>query len=98
MTHRVLPSTAAKTTTTVNGRSFTAALGTTQDVLDADALELSANGYMVIGGKESVGTGTTANRPTTDLFIGAMYGDTTLGYIVVYDGASWRDPIAGTAV
>jgi hypothetical protein len=53
---------------------------------------------MVIGGSESVGTGTTANRPTTGLFIGAQYGDTTLGYIVVYDGASWRDPIAGTAV
>lgn len=98
MTFRVLPSTAAKTTTTINGRAFTAALGTAQDVLEADARELGANGYMVVGGSESVGTGTTANRPTTGLFIGAMYGDTTLGYIVVYDGASWRDPIAGTAV
>jgi len=98
MTKRVLPSTAAKTTTTINGRTFTAALGTTQDVLDADAAELAANGYMVVGNSQSVGVGATSARPATGLFIGAMYGDTTLGYITVYDGASWRNPITGASV
>ena len=40
----------------------------------------------------------TAARPTDALFAGACYTDTTLGCVVVYDGASWRNPVSGAAV
>jgi len=36
-------------------------------------------------------TGTTANRPTTGLYIGKFYFDTTLGHAIHYDGADWVD-------
>lgn len=34
-------------------------------------------------------SGTTADRPTSNLWIGRPYFDTTLGYEVFYDGATW---------
>jgi hypothetical protein len=103
MTLRVLPSTKANTTTTVNGRAYTATLGTPQDVLYADAIELAASGYIVVGGRRSVGSGVTASRPTTTkegdaIFAGATYADTTLGYVITYDGATWRNSVTGVAV
>ena len=53
-------------------------------------------------------TGTTAQRPVLgvdndvmaapQLPAGFHYLDTTLGYLVVWDGASWRNPATGAAV
>lgn len=36
-----------------------------------------------------VPSGTTANRPTNQLEIGAMFYDTTTGHLMMYNGSSW---------
>lgn len=109
VTYRMLPvvtpagTNPSHLTTTVNGRSYTAVAGTTADVPDFDASELEANGWMKVSGPLSVGSGTTANRPTTmpdgrAIPARSTYLDTTLEYIVVYDGATWRNPSSGASV
>ena len=42
-------------------------------------------------------SGTTAQRPTANLFAGRTFYDTTLSKPVWYDGTTWRDA-TGTAV
>lgn len=42
-------------------------------------------------------SGTTANRPTTNLWTGRPYFDTTLGIPIWWDGTQWIDA-AGTGV
>jgi hypothetical protein len=42
-------------------------------------------------------SGTTAQRPTTRLWIGRPYFDTTVGHIIHYDGTQWVDA-TGAAV
>jgi hypothetical protein len=79
----------------VNGRTYTGVLGTPQDVLEVDADQLQANGWTPFAGGGY--SGTTAQRPTSGLTKGVEYADTTLGYSVVYDGASWRN-MAGASV
>jgi len=37
------------------------------------------------------GAGTTANRPTVGLYAGRPYFDTTLGYVIHYNGTAWVD-------
>lgn len=34
-------------------------------------------------------SGTTANRPTKELYVGRQYWDTTLGYEIHYNGSAW---------
>ena len=97
-TKRMLPSNTAHTTTVINGRTYTAVAGTTVDVPQWNADELGANGWFDVAGLASVGSGTTAARPTTGLVVGSKYLDTTLAYIVVYDGATWRNPSSGASV
>lgn len=41
-------------------------------------------------------SGTTANRPTANLWIGRPYFDTTLGKPVWYDGTNWVDATGAT--
>ena len=36
-------------------------------------------------------SGTTANRPVTNLWVGKTYFDTTLGLPIWYDGTNWID-------
>ena len=93
---------AASAVTTVNGRNYSAAAGAVvSNVPDSDARELAANGWILVA---SGGTGTTANRPTTQpdgiqaLRPGTLYLDLTVGYVVVWDGATWRRPNTGVAV
>lgn len=81
-------------TTKVNGRTYTGVLGTPQDVPDFDAALLQANGWIPFDGG---GVGTTAQRPTTGLYKGLEYSDTTLGYSVTWDGTNWRN-MAGASV
>ena len=97
MSQSMLPSTKAKNIT-VNGRNFTATMGTPVIVADQDASILSANGWLYSSGAQSLGAGTTANRPTTGLIPGATYTDSTLGYTIVYDGATWRHQNTGASV
>ena len=94
MNIRMLCPASGNKTHTVNGRVYTGVAGTPQDVPDFDAAELEANGWTAFCAD---GVGTTANRPTTGLFRGMQYADTTLGYPVVYDGAAWRN-MAGASV
>lgn len=99
MTKRLLPSVQTVNSgkaITVFGRTYTAAAGTTQDVPDQDAAVMSANGWLDITGGGQ--TGATSARPTTGLVAGLKYLDTTLGYVVIYDGATWRNPSSGASV
>lgn len=41
-------------------------------------------------------SGTTANRPTVNLYVGRVYFDTTLGLPIWYSGTQWVDA-TGTA-
>jgi hypothetical protein len=81
--------------TTVNGRTYTCAPGSYLDVPDFDGNMLAANGWIV---STPLGTSTTANRPTAPLVAGMRYLDTTLGYTIVWDGATWRNPTSGASV
>lgn len=36
-------------------------------------------------------SGTTAQRPTTELYVGKSYFDTTLGYGIRWNGTNWVD-------
>ncbi len=101
MTRRMLASAAmvaAGVVTVAYGRSYSAVAATTVDAPDQDAVVLEANGWFCTAGARVVGAGTTANRPTTGLYVGAMYQDSTLAYPVVYDGALWRNTSTGAAV
>lgn len=95
MTLRVLPPSAAAKTTAANGRTYTCAAASYLDVPDQDALILEANGWIIVA---LMGVGTTAQRPTTGLQTGRQYFDTTLGYVIVWTGASWVDPANGNVV
>lgn len=77
---------------TVNGRTYTAAAGVLIDVPDFDAFVLEANGWI---GANTVGT--TAARPTNPKKRD-RYNDTTLGYVIVWDGGTWRNLTTGAAI
>lgn len=90
---RVMPAGSGKVTTTiVNGRSYTCALGATLDVVDFDAFALTNAGWVKVAT-----VGTTAQRPAKPT-LEQRYHDTTLGYIIVWEGAAWRNPATGAAV
>jgi hypothetical protein len=93
-TIRVLPPRSGlHPTITINGRVYTCAQGSALDIPDFDAQIAIANDWTICG-KTS---GTTANRPAkpsrSDTHL-----DTTLGYIVVFDGFVWRNPATGASV
>ena len=83
---------------TVNGRSYSAGAGQPIDVPDFDAGVLEANGWPRVAP-----SGTTSARPTGTnglygLRPGLEFYDTTLGALIRYDGATWRNPSSGAAV
>jgi hypothetical protein len=83
---------------TVNGRTYSSTPGNVIDVLDADAQELQANGWIPIAP-----SGPTSERPAGTLGLynalpGATYFDVTINKLIISDGASWRDPVNGNAV
>lgn len=101
-TVRVIPpGVKAQTSTLVNGRTYTQSLGGYLDVPYSDGIELAANGWTQIVD----GVCTTANRPTT-LRGGQLLTspldmtilDTTLGYVIFWDGVVWRNPASGASV
>lgn len=99
---RMLPPPAViSQTIVVKGRSYSGAPGSVMDILDADAMVLSANGWIRVAA-----SGTTAQRPTTNMYTnppyiaapGVTYWDVTLSKLIVFDGLTWRDPNNGDAV
>lgn len=93
MTMRLMPP-ANGATTTVNGRTYTCAAGSTIDVPDWDALPLEANGWFIVA---QHGANATTARPTNPVK-NSTFLDTTLGFVIRFDGKVWRNPISGAAV
>jgi hypothetical protein len=82
----------------INGRAYSAVPGGFLDVLDSDAQELQANGWVWVAP-----SGPTGARPTGRLGLyqaspGTLFYDTTLSKLIVCDGVNWRDPVNGNAV
>jgi hypothetical protein len=101
-TFRMLPPTGiCQLNRIVNGRTYSSAPGAAIDIVDFDAGVLSANGWVKVAL-----TGPTSARPSTNpngtppylATAGLHYVDTTLDKVVVFDGATWRDPLTGSAV
>jgi hypothetical protein len=95
MTLRVLPPNGAAASITVFGRSYTCAAGAYLDVPDSDAFIMETNGWVIAA---HMGVGATSGRPTTNLVKGKRYFDSTLGYTIVWTGASWINPSNGNVV
>jgi hypothetical protein len=99
MNIRLLPPVSvSKQTLVVNGRSYTAVPGSVVDVLDADAEQLQANGWIPVAP-----SGPTSARPVGTLgpysaAAGQSFFDTTIGKLIISDGQAWRDPATGGAV
>jgi len=90
MTTRVHPP-AGGAVTTLFDVTYRGIPGTPLDVPDNVAWILMANDWTAVGT-----VNTTALRPTAP-YKGQTFMDTTLGYLIHYDGKTWRNP-AGTAV
>jgi len=93
MTHQMMPPPGGATTR-VSGRAYTAASGTAITVQDSDVTALEANGWIDVA---TGGANTTANRPINPPK-NTMFHDQTLGYNVIWDGRTWRNPATGAAV
>jgi len=93
------PNNASQQTVTANGRTYSGAPGSTLDVPDFDAQILAANGWVMV-----CASGPSSSRPLPIMASapyvagpGFQYLDTTLGAVIVYDGAAWRNPLTGEA-
>jgi hypothetical protein len=98
MNFRMLPPPAVINQTIVaNGRSYTGEPGSVFDIVDCDAVMLSANGWTKVAL-----SGPTSARPSTNppyvAAPGLQFFDTSLGKIIIFDGTVWRDPVNGNAV
>lgn len=92
------PTSVANQTRMVNGRTYTAAAGVAIDVPDFDAQQLHANHWIWVAP-----SGPTSARPTTAPGLyraveGAEFFDTTLNYLIIFDGAIWRSAATGAPV
>lgn len=102
-TFRLLPPlTVGQQNSVANGRTYSAVPGQVVDAPDTDAGILAANGWV----KVAFSGPTSARLPTRSLD-GRLYGiaapgtqffDSDLGYVVVFDGVSWRNPSNGDEV
>lgn len=84
--------------TIANGRTYVPSAGTVIDVPTYDGNALGSNGWTVYGY-----SGPTAERPKApavamDLEGVRVFYDTTLNKTIMWDGASWRDPLNGASV
>ena len=95
----VFPSAGSPTTLTVNGRTYTCAIGAAPILVpDWDAFVLRANGWLTTA---SDGAGTTAQRPTpapgvaSPARVGFEYYDLTVGANVIWNGKNWINHATG---
>lgn len=99
MNIRMLPPTNIQDQTlTVNGRNYSGQPGAALDVPDFDAQQLQANGWTWVAP-----SGASSERPTSaqglyPASVGAQFFDTTLNALIIFDGATWRNPATGAAV
>lgn len=84
---RVMPPPTGPNTHTVNGRTYTCAVGAVIDVPDFDGNALTANGWVQVAGGA---VGPTAARPANPKK-GETFLDTTLAATVHWDGKAWRN-------
>lgn len=92
VTVRFIPPNGKANSIAVNGRTYSCAANSYIDVPFLDEGIVSANGWVQVAG-----SGTTAQRPNP-AFPGQLYHDTTLNYVVVFEGSAWRNPASGAAV
>lgn len=59
------------------------------DATQAKVVLWNGTSWVNIDGSTTVRQGTTAERPTANLYVGLIYKDTTLGKLIVWDGDSW---------
>jgi hypothetical protein len=96
MLHRLLPpASGPMQSMVVNGRNYAAQPGSAIDAPDMDSGGLQAAGWIYVSP-----SGPTSARPTGTVGLypavaGARFFDTTLGELIVFDGATWRDPVTG---
>jgi hypothetical protein len=94
--YRLLPPVGGATTT-VNGRTFSAADGVPIDVYGlSDIQELVGHGWGVTINAPCGATGARTANPIN----GEEFLDTTLGYVIVFNAArkAWLNPATGAAV
>ena len=79
-------------TTTVNGRTYTCAVGSSIQVPAFDAFELSANGWGII---EDIATGASRppHRPSW-----RIYFDANAATTIWWNGSGWVRPSSGAVV
>ncbi len=103
---RVLPpvTNAGNNPIIVNGRSYSAAAGTYLDVPTEDGALLCANGWhpaLTRGAQVGPATARPAAPGAAPFYWSdkapRIFIDTTLGAVVVWDGASWRNVLTGAA-
>lgn len=98
MTQRLMPpGSGLRPAITVNGRAYTCALGSTVDVPDADASVMLANHWVTGTPAAFGGVGATSARPASP-YRQQLFLDTTLGYVIVWDDTTWRNPATGASV
>lgn len=98
-TRRMLPpSSGPNQTRTINGRTYAGAAGNVYDVPDFDAGGLEANGWIGCG----ISGATSARPKVTDvpglLSPGLEFIDSTIGAVIRWDGAAWRNVLTGASV
>lgn len=59
------------------------------DATQAKVVLWNGTSWVNIDGSTTVRQGTTAERPTANLYVGLIYKDTTLGKLIVWNGDSW---------
>jgi hypothetical protein len=94
------PADGQRRTFALPGRSYSAVPGQFLDVPDFDANVLEGNGWARV---EEVGSTPARPNPAATTIgavnsAGRRYFDTTLGLMIVWDGAVWRNPATGAAV
>lgn len=95
MTHRLSPpSSGFYNPITLNGVTYQCAAGSTLDVPDHIADILEANGWSKAA---AGGAGATAARPASPK-MKHTFLDTTLGYVVQWNGKAWVNPATGASV
>jgi hypothetical protein len=81
---------------TVNGRKYSTTPGMPISVPDFDAQIMCANGWVLASANLNAATGPTSGRPVKPP-VNTRYQDTTVGYEVLWDGATWRHTQTGAS-